>query len=364
MKLFFLSLVISNVAFAQMTLPSVFPDMRSVNPAVIALRKSGQIKLGGQTDKIEKEQKVNTINGGSFVYTDNSDINLNNANFFRGGKGGGLTSELYVDATTGKRESTITDASQNISTFTTDVSSTYANFSFGGGNGGLRWGLGTHHVSYKSKYDFNIAVNGSSSSSSVENTITVTGVRPGIILGSPSFSLGLYFQYDTLTSKMKSDQPVTSTGTPKNIKYVGVGLGTGGVNGLLEVAVEADPFTKQEKDQATGDTPPSPMKVSLLAERRFGKLVLGYKGMYYKGNYMDYDQIIQNQLIYRNMVDDARISHIFNFAYGGDKGFSLGVSGGVSNIKNKEKSSIYSSSEKHDTTTKSVSMGARIGYVY
>lgn len=357
-------LLFSTSTFAQMTLPSVFPDMRSVNPAVIPLRKLGQLKLGANQENFDKKQEVKTINNSPFVFTDQSDISLTNFNFFRGGKGGGATSELYVDSTTGKKETTITDESQSVSKFTTDVSSTYVSYAFGGGGGsGTRWGIGTHYVGYNSKYEFNFDLNGSNNSSSFETTTTLYGIRPGIIFGSPNLSFGLYYEYDNLKSEVKSSEPGAKAGAPKAMQMVGFGIGTGGPKGILEIAAETS-LIAPEKDPQTNKEPPRAMKLSLLAERRFSRITLGYKGSLYQGNYMDLDKIIQNQLIYINSADTARIEHTLNLSFGGDKGFSFGVSGGASNIKTKEKSSIYAASDKHDTTIKSTSFGARIGYVY
>lgn len=86
-------LFLSSTAMAQMTLPSVFPDMKSVNPAVISLRKLGHVRLSAEVQNIKKEQNVTELNGTPFVYDDKSTVTLSNINFFRGGKGNGFTTE-------------------------------------------------------------------------------------------------------------------------------------------------------------------------------------------------------------------------------------------------------------------------------
>lgn len=350
---YFLLFVFSPFAFAQISLPSVFPEMRSINPAVISLRKTGHVKLSGQVDKIEKTQKVEQINGSPFVFDDKSQIDLTNINFFRGGKAPGFTSEWYFDYTKGDKVTEITDASDQKSEYTTDTSSYYASYAFGSGRG---WGLQLHYVGYSSDYRYNATINGDNQSSSFKQKISVMGARPGIVLGSHSLALGIFGEYN----KFEAD----ARGAPESSALVSVALGSGGPNGLIELGVEADPITEQEEDTASGKKPPMPMRVSLILERKFSRLTLGYKGMFYKGQFLDFDKIIQNQLVYRSTGDDVRLEHIFNFSFGGSKGFSLGGSASYSNYTAKETSSIYASSDKHDTEIKAMSVALRIGYVY
>ena len=73
---------------AQMSRASVFPEMRSFNPAVISFRPSGNIKLSGSYTGITKDQKVSNLDGNAFVLDDKSETTLTNLNLFRGGKGG------------------------------------------------------------------------------------------------------------------------------------------------------------------------------------------------------------------------------------------------------------------------------------
>ena len=348
--LFFL---ISPLAHAQISLPSLFSEMRSVNPAVVSLRKTGHVQLSGQVDKIEKFQNVKQINGSPFEFEDESVIDLTNINFFRGGKAPGFTSEWYFDYTKGKKTTELTDASNQVSEYVTDTSSYYGSYAFGSGRG---WGVELHYVGYASEYSYTAEINGAEQTNKFDQFITVMGVKPGVVLGSHSLALGLFAEFN----QFKAD----SKGAPDSSGLLAAALGSGGQKGLIELGIEADPITAQKKDSVAKAKPPMPMRVSLIIERKFSTLTLGYKGMYFKGQFLDLDKIIQNQLVYRSTGSDVRLEHLFNFSFGGSKGFTFGGSASYSKYTTKEVSTVYSSSDKHDTEIKSMALGVRIGYVY
>lgn len=104
MKFLIILLFLSKNAFAQMTLPSVFPEMKAVNPAVLSLRKAGNMRVTAQVDKIKKIQHVTNLDGQAFIVDENSDIDLKNVNFFRSGRGGGITTEFSADYATGEKK--------------------------------------------------------------------------------------------------------------------------------------------------------------------------------------------------------------------------------------------------------------------
>lgn len=163
-----------------MSRPSVFPEMHSYNPAVISFRQSGDLKLAVSQNKITKEQNVSNLDGNAFVLKDESEITLNNGNFFRGGKGGGITTELIVDYTTGERASDVTDGSGAKSSYKTETSSLFTNYAFGFANG---VGLGLTYVSFESSFNFNGTLNGQAVNENYNSEVTVLGLKPGIVFG-------------------------------------------------------------------------------------------------------------------------------------------------------------------------------------
>jgi hypothetical protein len=348
-------------SFAQMALPSVFPEMRTINPAVVSLRKSGNMRLSALSDNIKKNQPITILNGVPFNASEDSKISFLDGNFFYGGKGGGLTTELSADYTTGKRATTLTDNVGGTSTFNTNAASNYVSLAMGAG----ALGLGLHYIGFKSDYAFSQTVNETPFNSNVTQKLTIIGVKPGIIIGGPSLSLGITAEFDKLKSTITSNPPMpTSGGTPDSFKYVGIALATGGANSVFEIGVEADPITDPGTNPSTNEKLPMPMKISFLAETKLASLTLGYKGMAFKGQYMDLDKIIPTQLVYSEPSTDFRLEHIFNFSFGGSTGWSFGGSASYSNATKKEKSSFFGSRELYDTKITEYSAAAKMSYVF
>lgn len=337
-----------------MTLPSVFPEMKAVNPAVLSLRKAGSLRATAQLDNIKKIQRITSLDATPFIVNESSKIDLINANLFRSGRGGGITTEFSADYTTGEKETTLKDATTNTSSFVTKASSGYVNFAVGIPQ---KMGVAVTYVDYKSSYTINELVNGTRYNSSASNKTTITGIKPGIILGTSAASLGLHFEYD----KLKHSD--IGSRAPNSQKIIGAALGIGSPNFLLEFGVEIDPFTKVETDPVLQiEESPTPMKLSLLAETKIYKLTLGYKGMAFKGPYTDLDRIIQNQLVFGNMGQKTRLEHVVNFSLGSSSGMTYGASGSYSKTNTLEKSNIFISNNKHNTETKAMSVSVKIGH--
>jgi hypothetical protein len=107
-----------------------------------------------------------------------------------------------------------------------------------------------------------------------------------------------------------------------------------------------------------------PMKISFLAEAKLGFLTLGYKGMAFKGNFIDFDKIVPLQLVYSNPDSKIRLEHIINFSFGGSTGWSFGGSGSYSKADKKEKSSTFGSSELYPTKVTELSASLKASFVY
>jgi hypothetical protein len=100
-------------------------------------------------------------------------------------------------------------------------------------------------------------------------------------------------------------------------------------------------------------------------ETKLGALTLGYKGMAFRGQYIDLDKIIPTQLVYSNAGADIRLEHVVNFSIGGSSGWSFGGSGSYSNTTTKEKSSVFiGNKELYITKITELAVAAKISYVY
>lgn len=339
-------------AFAQMSRPSVFPEMRSYNPAVISYRKSGDYKLAVAQNNIEKKQNFDFDGTGSFTFKEDSDISLTNANFFRAGKGGGFTSEFIVDYTTGSKESKITETSGTVSKYETDTTSLFSNLSFGFANG---VGLGLTHVSYESSYSFNGSIHGQAINENQKSEVSVLGVKPGIVFGGKNGGLGLTFEYQKYSTK-------GSSGAPSSMMFVGIAASVGSDKTLIEVAAEIS--AKELENNLPGEKAQRPIKFSFLTEMKLSFITVGYKLNAYSGGFIELDKVIQAQLIYSGGGDETRLEHIVNFSFGGDKGFNFGLSGGFSSSSEPEKNGLFFTTRKHATETTEISVAAKIGFVY
>jgi hypothetical protein len=355
------SLIIAKTAYGQMTLPSVFPDMKSVNPAVISLRKSGMVKLSAAQDKIERKQKITNLSGTAFPADQKDDITITNINLFKGGKGGGTTTEWVVDYTVGKQKTNFVTPTETTNENQT-ATAYYGKYAWGFGS---KWGLQIHYLHYQSNFKYSVEYLGDTQSDEIDMTISMPGIRVGKIIGSPSLSFGLIAELNAFSNKTNTSDTSIETEEAgfKPLPIIGIAIGSGSPKGLLELGLEID-ARPPEEDLATGEKASIPFKASFIAERRFGKLILGYKGMYYRGNFLDFDRVIPIQLVYQGAGDEGRIENVFNFSFGPDKGFSMGGSIFASNTKTKEKSSVFTSENKHDTQTKLFGISIRMGYVY
>lgn len=356
----FLLLSCPIVSFAQMSLPSVFPAMKSINPAVISLRKSGIVKLSLSQDTIERKQGIVELNGTSFQADQKDDIKLNSINLFKGGKAGGTTSEWLLDLTTGNQKTEFVQSTGVLQT-EIDAKAIYGKYALGFQS---RWGLEFHFLNYTTDYTMKALENGSEKETDVKIDIKMPGVRIGKIFGSPSFSVGMIGEINLVQNKLTSSDPdMKGDDKVKPMPVAGIAFGTGGANGLLEAGVEVD-FSPQDKEPDSDEKPSAPMKASLVAETKIKGIILGYKGMYFKGPFMDFDRVVPIQMVYKSAGDEARLENQFNFMLKPEKGFSIGASVSMSNTKTKEKSSVIMSENKHDTSTKSFGVGATIGYVW
>lgn len=341
-------------SFAQMALPSVFPETKTVNPAALTMRKAGNFRATALVDSIKKTQHIKDLDGVEFVLDENTKIDLVNANIFKAGKGGGVTTEIAGEYVSGKKTTSFVDSSNTTTTFTTDSSSNYLNLSIGTPS---KLGLGLVYVNYASKFSFSQKVNGTDYKQTMDMKTSIIGARPGIVIGSPNFSVGLLAEYDKISNSG------AASGAPESQKIFGAAVGIRIANILFEVGIEADP-TSKATDPVTNVKMPMPMKLSFISEFKIWSITFGYKGMMFKGSYMDLDKIIQSQMVYGNLGDETRLEHVFNFSLGGDTGFGLGGSASFSSSTTKEKSNIFFSKNKHETKSTEVAASIKLSYNY
>ncbi len=362
--IFFL-LFIARPSFAQIAKCSIFPEMKSVNPAVITSRKVGQYTAVGNLTKVHKDMDLRIANGSPVDADLATDIELKNTNFFRGGKGKGFTTEFSYDQTRGSKKDILNPLDPDPLVIESKANSSYFNFAMGMGK---YFGLSATYVKYDYLIDFTQRFSGTLFNSKSLTNFDITSVRPGLNFDLLGFHWGAYYDYIKFKGSMESSFSATGTTTSTNkftdfpdSKIVGFGIAKSWDRAHVEVAHELMPW---EKAVNGGAKNPTASRTSALAELRIRKLALGYKFNYYKNTFTDLDKIINSQMLFGNLVGSSRKENIVNFAWGSDKGIAVGGGFSYSRFESKEKPDFINTTEKQNTKTKYTSYSLKIGYSF
>jgi hypothetical protein len=346
--LFITTLIFSSASFAQIASASLFREMRSQNPAVITQRPAATFSMAVKKDMVEKEQDVS----GDALYTNSaSDIDITTGSFFYGGKGGGLTSEISGELSTGSKDDNVqTTGSSATSSQEADMTVLSANF------GVLDFlGLGVMRVAEERTQTTNTG-NGNYET-------TVTSFNVGF-----QFNLGLDFGFFYQPTTLKSEGSFAGSATNQDIDMsrVGFGVGTRGKAFHIEVGYVKD-LDDMTEDQGGGSGPGanvatySPAKIFSAIEFKVGGIMLGVTSNYYMDGFFDF-----NNIMYYTMVlaanKENRLENTFNFSLGGDKGHSFSGSVTYSTVESQELPPTLAAGQKYKTT--STIMGATVSYTY
>jgi hypothetical protein len=335
---------------------SLFGEMKSDNPAVISRRKAGQITGIISKDKIKSTQELKTAAGFSVDASSEGKIDLNSVNFFRGGQGGGLTTEISVDYTTGEKTETLTQTAGGETISNTIKSS--ALYSKVGVGLGSNFGFSFARTSYDSTNDFNFSFGGTSFSDSITTEVTASEMKVGFA-GNLGLDFGFYYQYTNLEmSSVSSSGPLEGGGDQK---FSTVGLGTGYSSGAFHMEAGYEKYLKDTTDNFENKTYTS-ARLTGVIEARFGNLAVGYTGRYYIDGYLDIEKVIYTQFVYQNSQYEPRLENAFNFSIGGTKGHSFSGSVTYSKVDVQEKNSLIGSPDAPKAPTTKTAMGASFKY--
>lgn len=337
-----------------MAAASLFSEMKSVNPAVIGGRQTGQYSLVLHSDKYEKDQEI------SESETAKMESSISGFSGFIGGKSGSfITTELVVILQTGDREMLFRGGADDFD-ITADVS--YNQIELGIGISKY-FGVTLSRQGFKLDQKFKATDINSDESISRSSL----GLKLGSVLPLGPLRFSAYYEMISATQDVVSERPALpeSSTKPKNT-FIGLGFGIVTKGFHAELALER--FLDPEKGLLEPEEDPDPdakNRISATIEFTMGSLALGYTGRLYQDGYKNQDQTIMNQLIYANSSED-RLEHNINFSLGADKGFSFGGSVTYSKTEGDEKNPIEPSAIKTKYPTKSTQLGAmaKIGYVW
>ena len=341
----------SGNSYSQIASSSLFPEIKSFNPAVIGQRQKGAVSVIGQMDKIEKEQDISPTYGSGAKGT--SKIDINAFSFFYGGKGGGLvTSEFTYVGATGKKVDKL-QSSQSTVEGSNDVSQSYTNLGLGIGKYlGLSAALLSFDYATKMSGNFGGAPFNSDLKQESDGTILKAGFH---------FNAGadFGFYYEQTDASFDITESGVTTSTKQTYKRVGLGVGASSKNFHFEISHEKD-----LDDNVVDGKTYKPTRTTAALEGRFGKISLGYIGSYYVDGLVDLEELLYFNLVYSKTIDEARLENIFNFSYGSDKGHSFSGSVGFSEVKSQEISALYGNGPKYDTTTTQTTYAIKYSYIF
>lgn len=335
-----------------MAAASMFGDVKSNNPAVIGGRKSEVITAIASIDRIKKDQTLNTTDGAPVNGTGEADVDVKSINLFRGGRGGGFTSELSLDYNMGSRTDKLTSTAETQSQATT-ANNSLAYLGFGFFN---FFGLSYTHALYKNEAAYSGSFGGQAFSMNMQTDVTAQGLKAGFAKDFGFLDFGAFFQ--RRIDVVKSTVSGASNEAKSDEDVAGAAIGTSSHDFHFELGYEKELKAQQD---ANGNAL-NPWRATATLEARFGKLALGYTGRYYVDGFFEIERVIYNQFVYANSYAEPRLDNTFNFSYGSDRGSVFSGSISYSSLDVKETSALYPTGGK--VPTKTTAMGASIKYSY
>lgn len=357
--------LVSFNSFSQTATSSLFGELRNDNPAVISSRVAGQMTFNASKESVTKAQEFTAAEGGFGSGGESSSkIDITNLNFFRGGKGGGTTSEFSVDYATGTLTDEIeTSANKIDSDSTANLMVLNYNFGFGG-----LFGAGITYVGYNYSNAYDLDFGGSEVSDDFTASMTSIVANLGFSTNFGPVYFGTYARVGQTAIKSKTNKDGgdpnaanTDQDETSSIVLVGIGIGVRTSGSHFELAIAKPAIEQEEEGEVVGGNDDPMFKANLIAEWRFSSFVIGYNGVYYSGGYTDPEQIVQKQLIYT--TQEARIVHGINIAFGTSKGFSIGGSASISTTETEEPIPFVGSTDVA-TTVKSQAIAVKLSYVF
>lgn len=355
----FIFLICTKAALAQMAFPSNFPDVTSTNPAVIALKNVGVARFKYKNRTIKRKQNIASINGNNIEASQEDSLNIWKYNLMGGSSKPQYGTEWMLDYTQGSQATGLESENQkinyNLKTWAYLIR--YAFSTKDGFGAELRYSRHRSSFSYESK-DTSEAIG-----DNVNWNSALPGLKIGTRFGNTKYAYGFTLGLDELSSRV--DTRFLEKEKSIFITTFGISAGTRNTFGHFEIGFDVDPFSDRKKGPLEESSPPIPSKLTVVAEKKFWRFILGYIGILYNGRFIEPENIVLTQLVHRNNLNGTRIQHIFKFAYGSfPKGFSLGGSIYLTYSNTKEKSSVYLGKEEHDTETLGKGFGLSLSYTF
>ena len=346
---FLLTVFVSINLHSQIATNSLFIETKSINPSIIGKRPVAVFSLTINEDRIKKDLDLSTGSFGTGA-KENNIIDVKSASLFYGGKSGGfLTSEFTLKQAQGTKKVKVSSSTANFSS-SNNVRNTYAQLGYGLGRFlGLSMGLLKYHYVFKVQNDYADFDN--------KSDTLVKMIKAGLNFKS-LLNFGFYAEYDQIDTKL--EQNSVSSEQKEKMKIIGGGIG------FIQ-----NKFHLQASYEKRLEPPPNPHGKKLKPARIIGTLefavsgiTLGYTGNYYIDGFIDMENVLYKSLVYGSAMEEPRLEHTFNIAFGLSKGHTFSGSLSYSNIKAEESSGLFGDGIKYPAITKSIGVSLKYSYIF
>ncbi|MGZ5279292.1 MAG: hypothetical protein ACXWC9_05090 [Pseudobdellovibrionaceae bacterium] len=346
-----LLLVVSSQSNAQFASASLFPDIKSTNPAVINQRPQKAMAATVRAEVINREQKLEIATGSAIDADSKTDIAVNSGGIFFGGKGPGTTAEFAADYITGTKN----DKAESL-TESHEMQNKAYNYLLHLGLGFTEnFGISVSSATYNSDFNFSETFQGQPVSDSFTTDVNALDIKMGVRKAKGNFAFGAFFLHSTANVQFSGAGNNMDTTSEDDV--FGVALGTDSQKFHFEMGYEravdsnTDPFTNKTL---------YPTRLTGTIEANFGSFSAGYMGRYYMDGFFEIERVIFNQFVYENSYTEPRLDNTFNFSFGTNKGGSISASIYYSVLKSEEVNTFFQQGPKVDTKT--TAKGASLSY--
>lgn len=345
--------------------------MSSINPGVVHMRKGGI--LAADVEKITNRKKHNVslgnIDGGI-----KTNVDIDAGNFFFAGTTRPVSVELLVKRESGVKTEKSHSSTDGYRKMTSDAESDYC-----GGILDFRYfGVSYSNANYEYLNMYRLSDIPTLEAYDEKQHLTYQNIKVGSAIKIGDFRIGGYYISQRAKGKYIYTPLEATTGAlgtrtkyPTEINSSGIGAGVGYTlkNFRTEISLERmmSGDLKISKDYPlVVKAPGQSQRISAVVEAKlFSFLNLGLRLRRIKGNYVDLEDIIANNLLYSNIgKDDYRDEIIYNFSFGDNMGFSPSFFFMQSNLMSKERSPIYDNGQEFKARTMATSMGATLSFKF
>jgi hypothetical protein len=360
MKFFLLLFICSYLpeSYAQLATSSFFGQTKSRNPGVLNKRRAGFLAVGADKQEFNKTQSFSDAQvQGNQGGTSTQDTVLNNVKFFRGGRGGALTTEFGVMKSVGTKTENIKLNDNSLTTVESEADVTFIDYQIGLSTIGL--GFSLYNYDYSNNYNVNL--DSTSYSNNFDATISGLMTSFGWAGSIGNMKLGLLSRLMRINIESKGQKTEENQNNSAMGVLIGAGIGIETNSFHMELGIEKPLVDEKPPENAIDVNREPQMRISGVIEMKRGGFAFGYQGIYFSGEFGDPENTAENQLVF--VEPKNRLINQINIAFGASKGLSL--SGSFSSSKSEELEKVpFFGEAKVPTQVTVKKVSVEISYVF